>query len=133
KTLAAARSVIEAADYAAVILDPHKQSLAETVLTHVNGNVLYERLSDIRTTLGFELLAPSSHPDPIQRQLENQRRAEAFVEILLRRRNSDGMAGSPLMEEWCMAAIMLYLFQSNPTPLTLLPYAFIPSSTEFAA
>src|SRR5947199_9924747 len=86
KTLAAARSVIEATDEAAVILDPHKQSLAETVLTHVSGSVLYERLSDIRATLGFELLAPSPHTDPVQRQLENQRRAEAFVEILLRRR-----------------------------------------------
>src|SRR5437763_15842341 len=84
KTLAAARSVIEATDEAAVILDPHKQSLAETVLTHVTGNVLYERLSDVRITLGFELLAPSTSPDPVQKQLENQRRAEAFVEILLR-------------------------------------------------
>jgi hypothetical protein len=133
KTLAAARSVIEAVDEAAVILDPHKQSLAETVLAHVTGNVLYERLSDIRTALGFELLAPSANPDPVQRQLENQRRAEAFVEILLRRRNTDGMAGAPLMEEWCMAAIMLFLFQTAPKPLPLLPYAFMPGTPEFKA
>ena len=133
KTLAAARSVLESLDEAAVILDPHKQSLAQAVLTHVTGNVLYERLSDIRATLGFELLAPSSNPDALQRQLENQRRAEAFVEILLRRRNTDGMAGAPLMEEWCMAAIMLYLFQATPKPLTLLPYSFMPGTAEFAA
>src|SRR5205814_8003257 len=132
-TLAAARSVLEAPDEAAVILDPHKQSLAQAVLTHVTGNLLYEQLSDIRTTLGFELLTPSSNPDAVQRQLENQRRAEAFVEILLRRRNPDGMAGAPLMEEWCMAAIMLYLFQSVRKPLALLPYSFLPGTPEFAA
>src|SRR5260370_32007740 len=128
KTLAAARSIIEAPDEAAVILDPHKQSLAEVVLTHLTGNVLYERLSDIRMTLGFERLAPSSNADPVHRQLENQRRAEAFVEILLRRRNTDGMAGTPLMEEWCMAAIMLYLFQATRKPLALLPYSFLPGT-----
>lgn len=133
KTLAAARSVIEATDEAAVIFDPHKQSLAETVLTHVAGNVLYERLSDICLTLGFELLAPSANPDSVQRQLENQRRAEEFVEILLRRRNTDGMAGAPLMEEWCMGAIMLYLFQATPMPLALLPYSFMPGTPEFRA
>ena len=79
KTLAAARSILEAADEAAVIFDPHKQSLAQAVLTHVTGNVLYDKLSDVRSTLGFELLAPSVHPDPVQRHLDNQRRAEAFV------------------------------------------------------
>lgn len=116
-----------------MILDPHKQSLAEVVLMHVTGNVLYERLSDIRMTLGFELLAPSSNADSVQRQLENQRRAESFVEILLRRRNTDGMAGAPLMEEWCMAAIMLYLFQVTRKPLALLPYSFLPGTPEFAS
>lgn len=133
KTLAAARSVLEAPDEAAVILDPHQQSLAQAVLTHATGNLLYEKLSDIRTTLGFELLAPSSNPDAVQRQLENQRRAEAFVEILLRRRNADGMGGTPLMEEWVMAAIMLYLFQSTRKPLTMLPFAFAPGSAQFSA
>src|SRR5438105_1917917 len=95
KTLSAARGVIEA-DESAVILDPHKESLAQAVLTHATGNILYERLSDIQLTLGFELLTPSHNPDPMLRHLENQRKAEAFVEILLRRRGSDGMAATPL-------------------------------------
>ena len=124
KTLAAARSILESPGEAAIILDPHKQSLANAVLTHATGNILYERLSDVRATLGFELLAPSNHPDPVQRELENQRRAEAFVGILLRRRNAEGMAGTPLMEEWVMAAIMLFLFQAKPLPLTILPFAY---------
>src|SRR6266849_8747604 len=133
KTLSAARDIVESHDEAAVVLDPHKQSLADTALTHATGNILYERLSNIRATLGFELLAPSKNPDPMQRHLENQRRSEAFVEILLRRRNTDGMANSPLMEEWCMAAIMLYLFQATRKPLALLPYCFMPATDEFAA
>jgi hypothetical protein len=131
KTLAAGRCVVESTDEAAVILDPHKQSLAQTVLTHATGNLLYERLSDIRFTLGFDMLMPSAHPDAAQRHLENQRRAESFVEILLRRRDLDGMASTPLMEEWVMAAIMLYLFQKARKPLAQLPNAFLPGTDEF--
>src|SRR5205823_5670419 len=57
----------------------------------------------------------------------------AFVEILLRRRGSDGLASTPLLEEWVMAAIMLYLFQRVAKPLTWLPYAFMPGTDEFTA
>lgn len=130
KTLATARSVAES-DGAEVILDPHKESLAHEVLVHGTGNILYANLSDIRHTLGFELLAPSTDPD--RQHFENQQRAEAFVRILLRRRDTEGMANTPLMEEWIMAAIMLYLFQDKRKPLMLLPYAFLPGSAEFEA
>lgn len=133
KTMSAGRDVIDARDEADVIFDPHKESLAYTVLTHATGNVLYERLSDIGRTLGFELLTPSDNPDRAQRQQENQRRAEAFVAILLRRRNTDSMASTPLMGEWCMAALLLFLFQAIRKPLTMLPYAFLPGTPEFAA
>ena len=131
KTLAAARMIVETPDEAAVILDPHKQSLAQAVLTHATGNLLYERLSEIAFTLGFNMLTPSAHSDAQQRHLKSQRRAEVFVDILLRRRDVDGMAGTPLMEEWVMAAIMLYLFQTVRQPLTTLPYAFLPGTEEF--
>ena len=53
--------------------------LAQAVLTHAAGNILYERLSEIRRTLGFALLSPSTNPDPMLRQLENQQKAEAFA------------------------------------------------------
>src|SRR5260221_9714278 len=110
KTLSAARDVVESPDEACIILDPHKDSLAQAVLAHASGNVLFERLSDVKRTLGFELLTASTHSDPQLRHQENERRAEAFVEILLRRRNTESLAGTPLMEEWVMAAITLYLF-----------------------
>ncbi len=125
--------MIESPEEAAAVFDPHKESLAHAVMTHATGNVLYERLSDIQDTLGFDLLTPSSNPNPAQRAHENQRRGEGFVAILMRRRNTDGMAGTPLMEEWIIAAIMLFLFQGTPKLLTLLPYAFMPGTTEFAA
>lgn len=133
KTLAAARAILEATHEAAVVLDPHKHSLAEAVVTHASSNILYERLSDIRLTLGFDLLKPSAHRDPFQRQLENQRRAEAFVEILLRRRNVEGLAATPLLEEWVTSAINLFLFQTTPKPLIWLPSAFLPGTDEFTA
>ena len=96
-----------------MIFDPHKQSLAETVLTHATGNLLYDKLSDLRHALGYAMLTPSSSPDPPQRELENQLRAEAFAAILLRRRDAEGMAGTPLLEEWCLAALALYLNQKK--------------------
>ncbi|MBI1830013.1 MAG: hypothetical protein HYR84_01020 [Planctomycetes bacterium] len=131
KTLSAARDQMES-DEASITLDPHKQSLAEAALIHAKGNFLYERLSDVELTLGWEFLTPSTHMNPMQRQMENHRKAEAFVEILTRRRNSDGMAGTPLMEEWVMAVIMLYLFQDTRKPLAWLPFAFMPGTEQFS-
>lgn len=133
KTFAAARTIAESRGVATVVLDPHKQSLAELCLIHAAGNILYERLSDVRHTLGFELLAPSANPDVLLRQMENQRRAEAFVDILLRRRNADGMAGAPLMEEWVMAVLTLFLSQERPKPVAWLPFALLTDSDEFGA
>jgi hypothetical protein len=133
KTLSAARAVVESSG-AAVILDPHKQSLAQAVLAHAASNLLYACLSDLAHVLGFELLTPSANPDPLLRQLENHRRAEAFVQILMRRRDGDGMAATPLIEEWVMAAIMMYLYQrAGRKPPAVLQYAFTPGSEEFAA
>lgn len=113
KTLSAARCIVESNDEAAVILDPHKQSLAQAVLTHATGNLLYDKLSDLDHAIGFEMLTPSSSADPLRRELDNQLRAEAFAAILLRRRDAEGMAGTPLLEEWCLAALALYLNQAE--------------------
>lgn len=133
KTLAAARRIVESTDEAAVICDPHELSLARSILIHGTGEMLYERLSHVEHALGFELLVPSIHPDPMTRHLENQRRAEGFVAILIRRRDADGMAGTPLMEEWILAAIMVFLHQAKPKPLSLLPSVFLPGTDEFSA
>ena len=113
KSLSTARSILEDTAQAAIIFDPHKDSLAQVILALATGNVLFERLSDVRHTIGFEMLTPSSLSDPVQRRMENHQKSEAFIEILVRRRDRDGLAASPLMEEWGMAAIMLYLYQAD--------------------
>lgn len=131
KTLAAARTIVESRGVATVCFDPHKQSLAEQVLTHARGNVLFERLSDVRRSLGFDLLLPSLNPDPELARIENLRRAGFFVDILVRRRNADGLAGSPLVEEWTYAALGLFLCQSSRKPVAWLPFALMPGTDEF--
>src|SRR5216110_2222528 len=105
KSVAAARDAIEFPG-SAVILDPHKDSLAELVLTHAEGNVLFDRISDLDYTLAYELLKPSRHPNPERRMQQNLHRAQTFVEFLMRRRGGDA-ASSPLIEEWIMALLML--------------------------
>lgn len=118
---------------AVVVLDPHKDSLAQLVLMHARGNVLFDRLSDVKHSLGYDLLKPSANCDPVQRQMENHRRAQIFVEIMLRRRGTDGIAATPLLEEWILALLMMFLFQANPKPLGILPYGFMPGTSECTA
>jgi hypothetical protein len=115
---------------AVIIQDPHKGSLAQLVLTHAEGNVLFDRLSDVKNALGYELLKPSSDPDPPTRAQQNLLRAQAFIEILMRRRGGT-MAGAPLMEEWITALLMLYLANARAPPLAILPFGFLPGTDEF--
>lgn len=118
---------------ATFLADPHKQSTAELVLTHAKGNLLFDRLSDVRVTLKYDMLAGSRDLDALNRQRENERLAADFVDILLRRRGGESMAGTPLLEEWVLALLMLFLFQAPPKPLTVLPFGFRPGTPEFEA
>lgn len=95
---------------AVVILDPHKDSLARLVLTHAEGDILYDRLDDLEHALGYDLLRPSSHSNPTVRLQENRDRAKFFVEVMLRRRGGDA-AATPLLEEHLMNVLMTYLYQ----------------------
>src|SRR5688572_28967270 len=91
KTLATAYSVLHS-DCAEVVLDPHPDSLAREIITHATGNVLYENLADIRHALGFDLLVPSTNPNPELREHENQLVSDGFIEILMSRRGGTTMA-----------------------------------------
>jgi hypothetical protein len=133
KTLSAARALIESPRWAWVALDPHKKSLAETLLIHATGNVLFDRLSNVERYLCYDMLSPSTNRDLRLRYAENLRKTLAFVAILLRRRGTDSLAGNPLTEEWCVAAIMLWLSQDIDKPLTYLPFAFLPGTDQFRA
>ena len=113
---------------AELVLDPHKDSLAQTALVHATGNVLYCKLSDIRHSIGFDLITPSTHPDSEMRALENHLQAENFVQMLLLAR--DGDLG-PLQEEWLFALLQLYLNNANRFPPSVMPSAFLPASGGF--
>jgi hypothetical protein len=117
---------------AVIVADWHQQSLAQLVLQHAQGNVLYDRLSDLDHSLGYGLLKPSTQTDPMKRLQENQRKARFFVEVMMRRRGGD-IAGSPLMEEWVMALLMMYLESGVPRDPGVIPFGFRPGTDEFAA
>jgi hypothetical protein len=129
KSVAAARDACEFPG-AALVLDPHRDSLGRLVLEHATGNVLFDRLSDLDCVLGYELLKPSTHPDARKRAQQNERRARLFVEVMMRRRGGD-IAASPLMEEWVMALLIGFLNQRTPKPVRIIPFGFLPGTEEF--
>ena len=131
KSVAAARDAV-AFTGAVVVLDPHRESLARLVLEHATGNVLFDRVSDLDHVLGYELLKPSVHADPLKRYQQNERRARLFVEIMMRRRGGD-IASSPLMEEYVMALLLGFLTQRISQPVRILPYGLRPGTDEFRA
>lgn len=131
KTVATAVGVANS-DGAELILDPHPDGLAAELLPHVTGNVLYLNLSDVRHTLGFDLLVPSRHPDPLVRAMENQLKAEAFEEILLRPSGMESLGGQPLKQEWVSACLGCYLNQREcRLPPTAIGSLLTPASAEF--
>lgn len=112
------------------VADPHKQSLAQLVLEHIRGVVLYDCLSDLKHPLRFDLLKPHSGRDPDEIAAKNHRTGQLFTEILMRRRTAD-ISTMPLLEEWLSSLILLFLFQRRRKSLRILPFGFIPDSKEF--
>ena len=130
KSMLAAREALEW-NGPLIVIDPHRDSLAKKVLTHITGNVLYEKLSDVVHTLGWDFLIPSDHPNPAVRKMENDWQAGVFVDILLRQSNMDSLGAQPLKQQWTMRVIQLYLQQNRRWPLTILPFALRPNTTKF--
>ncbi len=112
--------------------DPHKESLTALLLDHLEGDVLYHQISNLDHSLGYGLLRPSVNSDPGKRLQENRRRAKQFVEVMMRRRGG-GIASAPLMEEWVMALLMIYLYQRPVKDPSIIPFGFRPGTDEFAA
>lgn len=115
-------------DCAIVLLDP-PGTLARNFLLHLDrigqaSRVLYDRLADTDFVPGYDWLAPSSNPDALQREAENDERVREFASILLRRRGIQDTASTPLIEETVLAALRLYLYQEVPVPLPWLADVF---------
>src|SRR5205814_6714404 len=111
----------KADDCAIVLLDP-PGSLARKFLLYLDlhgqsSRVLYDRLSDTDRVPGYDWLVRSNHPDPLQREAENDERIREFASVLLRRRGILDPAATPLIEEGLLAALRLYLYQDCPSPL----------------
>jgi hypothetical protein len=106
---------------AIVVMDP-PGSLARKLLLHLHAlglghRVLYDMLSATDRVPGYDWLSPSCHPDPLQREAENDERCREFAAILLRRRRIQDPALTPLIEEGVLSALRLYLTQRSPCPL----------------
>jgi hypothetical protein len=121
-----------------VILDPQsgEQSLAKSILPVLIGlglweRVIYESLAATEFVLASQMLSPSDHPYPHQREKENEDRIHAFVSLLCRRKDVNGTHTLPLIEEWLTAALRMWLYQPSPLPLRWLPFCFLPASNEF--
>ena len=113
---------------AIVLLDP-PGTLAEKFLLHLDARglldrVLYDYLADTDYVLGYDWLVASTHPDPLQREAENDERIREFAAILLRRRGIHDPASTPLIEETLLNALELYMHQDAPVPLPWLADVF---------
>src|SRR5689334_1227195 len=126
--LARLMPLARASDRAIVVMDP-PGGLAAKFLLHLDllglgARVLHDRLADTDRVPGYDWLTRSEHPDPLQRQAENDERIREFAAVLLRRRGIQDTALAPLIEEGILAALRLYLHQSAPVPLPWLADVF---------
>jgi hypothetical protein len=113
---------------AIVVMDPPGK-LAQKLLLHLYARaladrVIYDRLADTDQVPGYDWLSPSTNPDPLQREAENDERIREFAAILLRRRRIQDPALTPLIEEGVLSALRLYLAQRSPCPLPWVADAF---------
>ena len=70
-------------DGAIYVADPHKDSLGCLVLEHIDGYVLYDKLSDLKRPLRSDFLKPFMGSDPDEVLAKNHRAAQLFTEILM--------------------------------------------------
>ena len=134
KSVNATEDVIRDADRgdtAIIIQDPHPKSLAagafeQLVARGHQSRILYDRLYELDHSLGYDFLQPSLAKDSMLRYAENDLRIRSFVDILLRRRGQQSLAGNPLTEEWVMKALWLFVEQEPRKILSDLHRLFIP-------
>ena len=115
---------------AAVVLDPHN-SLAVKYMEYLasigDENVAYDDLSRLDRCLSWTFLEPSAKAG-LEGEKENDDRIRAFAEILCRRRGFD-ISKTPLIEEWSLAALRLWIHQKRP--LTDVLHAFHPRRARY--
>jgi len=139
KSTAKARDLFQAIDheeFALVVCDPHRNSLAwwlfiQFVAMGLKRRTIFDRFSDLGRVIGYKFLQPSDAEDELERRAENDERIQAFTDVLCRRRGLSGLERNPLTEEWVQAALHLYVEHDKDAPLSVLPYAFEPGHSTF--
>lgn len=134
KSLAELRRLLHAAALgcALVVIDPHRDSLAAGLLTHLvargmQHRVLFDRLAAADRILSHDFLPKPAAPlGSFRHRIEADELIRAFADILCRRRGMESLAGAVLIEEWVTAALRLYLAQDDHPPLPILQHAFGP-------
>src|SRR3989344_3433268 len=111
---------------AQVILDPHNNLAVKymqwVACNSAAGNVVYEDIARTDRVLRWMFLEPSGNKG-LEGMRENENRSRIFADILCRRRGLD-IHKTPLIEEWAIAAITLWMHQQPMKPLTDIVYAF---------
>ena len=108
KTVSQIESVVQTAEEnnaAIVALDPHGDSLARPLLTHLvalghQHRIRFEQFSNFHRVLDWQFLKGSSALNRYDRAAENNESIAAFTNILMRRSGTQSLASSPLKEEW---------------------------------
>ena len=115
---------------AAVVLDPHN-SLAVKYMEYLASigyeHVAYDDLSRLDRCLSWTFLEPSVKTG-LEAEKENEDRIRSFAEFLCRRRGLD-ISKTPLIEEWSIAVLRLWIAQKRP--LTDVLHAFHPRTKGF--
>lgn len=130
KTLSQVAAIHE--EEACVVADPHKRSLAFNCMKHqpLGRKAVFDTLSNTDRVLAWRMLEPSSQSG-LDGMVETDERIRAFADILIRRRGMTTLKRTPLIEEWTVAALEIWLKQNRdrpPPPLFLLPQVFLPAS-----
>lgn len=113
--------------------DPHERSTTRLLLEHATGNVLYHNIGDDAHSLGYGFLKPppASLPRDVRAKLAH-RKAKQFTEILMSRRGGN-IASTPLIEEYTLGLLMLFLSQDPPKDPSIVPCGLLPGTPEFRA
>lgn len=112
-----------------VVCDPHKNSLARWISTHLlarglERRVLFDQLSYLKKVLGWCWLEPSTAKDELERRAENDERKRAFGSLLGWRRGTQQFG--PQTQEWVDAAVEFYIAQDEEIDIGELHNVLVP-------
>ena len=112
----------------AIVLDWHYRSISWELAKHLaswEGRFVLDNLGWTKHGIAWRFLKPSKRTG-MTGMKQNEARARAFSEVLMRYQGRASLAHTPLVETATMAALLCFLYQSKPFPLYLLYRIFDP-------